>query len=192
MRTLDPVLQEKRKRQILEAAERCFEKSGFQGASIAQLCKEAKISPGHLYHYFPSKEAIIRDLTGAKLKQAAVFIKELMDDPDPISALVKKMEFTRAKEGLIFEMLAEAKHNEEIAEILVEHNREIRRLLAEFVSKAQQDGKMDKDLEPDHAAAILISIIDGAKAKAIRDPELSNTQRKEHLARLISRFLLPE
>ena len=44
---------------ILDAAKKCFVRSGFQGASMHDICKEAEMSPGALYRYFPSKEAII-------------------------------------------------------------------------------------------------------------------------------------
>ncbi|QYU68460.1 TetR/AcrR family transcriptional regulator [Leptolyngbya sp. 15MV] len=53
------MLNDKRRRQILDAALRCFRESGFRGASVSDICKVAGMSPGHLYHYFPSKEAIV-------------------------------------------------------------------------------------------------------------------------------------
>ena len=59
MRKVDPVKHGGKRAEILAAAERCFGRSGFYRATIAQICDEAAISPGHLYHYFASKEAII-------------------------------------------------------------------------------------------------------------------------------------
>ncbi len=44
---------------ILEAARTCFVQSGFRGASMHDICREAGMSPGALYRYFPSKEALI-------------------------------------------------------------------------------------------------------------------------------------
>ncbi len=55
MRKLDPVKHEEKRREILAAAGRCFARDGFRGASISQICAEAGISSGHLYHYFASK-----------------------------------------------------------------------------------------------------------------------------------------
>ena len=45
--------------EILAAAQRCFVRSGFHGASMQDICAEAGMSPGNLYRYFPSKEALI-------------------------------------------------------------------------------------------------------------------------------------
>lgn len=50
---------------ILDAAKSCFLRSGFQGASMQHICAEAAMSPGALYRYFPSKEAIIAAIVEA-------------------------------------------------------------------------------------------------------------------------------
>src|SRR6476661_1391295 len=51
--------QSDRRDDILEAAERCFVRSGFHQTSMQEICAEAGMSAGNLYRYFPSKEAII-------------------------------------------------------------------------------------------------------------------------------------
>ena len=48
-----------RRSEILAAAQRCFVRAGFHGASMQDICNEAGMSPGNLYRYFPSKEALI-------------------------------------------------------------------------------------------------------------------------------------
>ncbi len=50
---------EARRQQILEAARACFARQGFHQTSIQDICREAGLSPGAVYRYFPSKEHII-------------------------------------------------------------------------------------------------------------------------------------
>nr|WP_180166574.1 TetR/AcrR family transcriptional regulator [Stenotrophomonas sp. SbOxS2]NYT99425.1 TetR/AcrR family transcriptional regulator [Stenotrophomonas sp. SbOxS2] len=50
---------EARRQQVLEAASMCFRKNGFHGTSIARISDVAKMSPGHIYHYFANKDAIV-------------------------------------------------------------------------------------------------------------------------------------
>ena len=56
---------------ILEAAKACFVRSGFQGASMQQICAECGMSPGALYRYFPSKEAIVEAICEADRREDA-------------------------------------------------------------------------------------------------------------------------
>jgi AcrR family transcriptional regulator len=50
---------EARRQQILEAANACFSRQGFHQTSVQDICREAELSPGAVYRYFPSKEHII-------------------------------------------------------------------------------------------------------------------------------------
>ena len=59
MRRANVQHQSDRRAEILAAAQRCFVRSGFHGASMQDICAEAGMSPGNLYRYFPSKEALI-------------------------------------------------------------------------------------------------------------------------------------
>ena len=56
---------------VLEAAKTCFVRSGFQGASMQEICAQADMSPGALYRYFPSKEAIIEAICAADRREDA-------------------------------------------------------------------------------------------------------------------------
>ncbi|KRG65521.1 hypothetical protein ABB26_02925 [Stenotrophomonas humi] len=62
---------EARRQQVLDAATKCFRRSGFHGTSIARICKVAGMSPGHIYHYFENKEAIVEAI--AKREEQDIF-----------------------------------------------------------------------------------------------------------------------
>ena len=51
---------EDRREQIMEAALRVFAKKGFAEASNKDIAREASITPGLIYHYFESKEALLK------------------------------------------------------------------------------------------------------------------------------------
>ena len=59
MRRANAQLYHDRRDEILAAAARCFVRAGFHGASMHDICAEAGMSPGNLYRYFPSKEALV-------------------------------------------------------------------------------------------------------------------------------------
>src|SRR5215212_11254207 len=48
-----------RRGRILDAAERCFVRAGFHRTTMHDVAAEAGMSPGNLYRYFASKEAMV-------------------------------------------------------------------------------------------------------------------------------------
>ena len=55
-----PKIVEDRREQILDAAVRVFAEKGFDRATNKDIASEAGITPGLIYHYFKSKEDLLR------------------------------------------------------------------------------------------------------------------------------------
>ena len=66
---------------LLDHATRLFGEHGYDGLSMAQVAREARISKALLYHYFPSKRSIFE----AVLAAAAVEL-QVRTEPDPALA----------------------------------------------------------------------------------------------------------
>jgi AcrR family transcriptional regulator len=199
MRTLDPVRHAEKRQEILAAATRCIARDGFRGASTADICKEAGISPGHLYHYFESKEAILTALTAAGLEQIAARFAEMMKGDDAIAALIGEISRHKSKKDsqrpvmnrLILEMLVEAGRNPVIARIVRKNSAMLRALLADFIQSGQLRGQIDPALDANLAAGMLLSVMDGMRTLLIRDPDSDISRSLEMLQTLIARFLSP-
>jgi AcrR family transcriptional regulator len=50
------------RRQILDAALKLFSHRGYGATSVQDIAEEAKLSKGNIYHHFPDKETIFREL----------------------------------------------------------------------------------------------------------------------------------
>jgi AcrR family transcriptional regulator len=195
VRKVDPVKHEQKRRDILDAAFVCFIKDGFRGASTTDICAAAKISPGHLYHYFPSKEAIVEAMVEIGLESAAKEFGTIAAAPDFIDALIRYLERGslrhRAAQVLSLDALAEAARNPQFARLLEKHTSLSRKLLVDFIGQAQRQGQIDPELDPTATANILLAIIDASRAMPIRTPGLDIEQSMDHLRILLSRFLKP-
>lgn len=78
-----PVGQEKgeaRRQQVLDAASVCFRRNGFHGTSIAKISKAAGMSPGHIYHYFENKEAIVEAIAKREEQNLSELARKLQED----------------------------------------------------------------------------------------------------------------
>jgi TetR/AcrR family transcriptional regulator, repressor for uid operon len=174
MRKLDPIKHEQKRQEILAAAMRCFLRSGLSGASTAQICAEAGISPGHLYHYFESKDAIIAAMADARLEGASErFKQEVHGGGSVISALQSEFEqpANPAQSALFFEMLAESRRNPAIGKILHGRSRSMRNLIAEVIRHGQVQGEIQPALHPETAAMAILGLMDARKAVSLHDPK---------------------
>jgi TetR/AcrR family transcriptional regulator, transcriptional repressor of aconitase len=55
---------ERRREEILAAAQRCFAKHGYEGATVARLEAESGLSRGAIFNYFENKEALFVEIAG--------------------------------------------------------------------------------------------------------------------------------
>jgi TetR/AcrR family transcriptional regulator, repressor for uid operon len=196
MRKVDATKHQKKRQEILQAAGRCFGRDGFSGASISDICAEAKISPGHLYHYFASKEAIVEAMVEGNLVEAAERFSRIADETDIVTAIalvIEQLKAPRVRSAsfVFFDVLAEAGRNPTMAKILQDLSRRMRELLAAVLRNGQARGQVDPDLDAEMAAAILMAVVDGSKMLAMRHPKLDKTESVELLKVLVARFLAP-
>ncbi|MGE3869989.1 MAG: TetR/AcrR family transcriptional regulator, partial [Pseudorhodoplanes sp.] len=116
MRRPSAQLQIDRRGEILEAARRCFARSGFHQASMQEICAEAGMSPGNLYRYFRSKEAIIAGLIEIDSARAAADFAAVAEAPDFFTGFTRLarqylVERTPEEFALCAEIRAESRRN---------------------------------------------------------------------------------
>src|SRR5208337_3723587 len=113
----------------------------------SEICAEAGISPGHLYHYFDGKEAIIVAMAQSHLDALAErFQKTLARGERIVDAIVAEMNWLTPADGvtkatLLFELLAESTRSEAIAKNLQSHSRRMRELVAKVLRQGQAQGE---------------------------------------------------
>ena len=175
MRTLDPVRHDEKRQEILGSAAKVIARDGFGGASTADICKEAGISPGHLYHYFEGKEEILAAITEKGMKAAAARFAEMASEADAVTALVAALDRHKGKRDatmrsfnlMLLDMMVEAGRNPAIAKIVRRNSATLRGLLAEFLRVGQARGQIDKSLDANIAGGFLLSLMDGDRKSVV-------------------------
>lgn len=124
MPRLKPDTQRARRENILDAALRCFARGGFHATTMQMICREAGVSPGALYVYFDSKEALIAGLCERDRAEFAERFAQLATAPDFLEALAAIGEHYLVNEAVekqrfVVEMGVEATRNPRIAEIFM-------------------------------------------------------------------------
>jgi TetR/AcrR family transcriptional regulator, repressor for uid operon len=175
MRRANTQLQADRRTEILDAAQTCFARSGFHQASMQEICAEADMSPGNLYRYFPSKEAIIADICERDRAEAVESFKAVHQAPDFFTGLAGLARFhlverTAEQVGLCAEIMAESRRNPEIARVYQDVERDIKMRLQAMLQQAADGGEVRRDLDLASAATVLLVLADGISWRRAVDP----------------------
>lgn len=72
---------DERRQEILDAALRCFARSGYQGTSMQEIVEESGLSKGTLYWYFDSKQALFMELFDRIVGQMIEPVAGALDAP---------------------------------------------------------------------------------------------------------------
>lgn len=72
---------------ILASVHRAFMEKGFDGASMQDLAREAGMSVGNFYRYFPSKAALVEAIITADLAELEQDFSVIIGSPNPMKSL---------------------------------------------------------------------------------------------------------
>ena len=175
MRRANVQLQSDRRAEILAAAERCFVRSGFHQASMHEICIEAGMSPGNLYRYFPSKEALIAGIAERDRAEVGQQFAEA-DLSHGFFAVLEGLahhhfsERPAEKVLLCTEIMAEGRRNPEIARILASFDADVRQWLTDLMRAGIARRDIPADVDVDGAVNMLMIIADGVWWRRALDP----------------------
>jgi len=164
-----------RRSEILDAARRCFARTGFHQTSMQQICAEAGMSPGNLYRYFPSKEAIIAGIAERDRAEVAAQLADTQFTADFFStfaALARHhfVERTAEEVGLCAEIMSESRRNPTISKIMNDFDADVKDRLITMLQSAQARGDISRDADISAAVEMLMIIADGVWWRRAVDP----------------------
>lgn len=153
---------------ILHAARRCFSEKGFHSTPMKTICHESGVSPGTLYHYFPSKETLIESIILEDQERAIAHFCTPLHEHSLVDYLVTSMiEVTRedyAQRGLVVEIMAEGIRNPLVGEMLRNKYRTIISYIVERFEDAQKTGEIGGTIDKEMAARLLMAVTYGLLA----------------------------
>ena len=151
------------RREICEAARRVFARSGVAGTGLAHVAEAAGMGRSSLYHYYPDKTSLLRDLTQQVLDdELSVFVTMLRGEGSPSERVEKLARLLVAlfdHYAASFRMVFDLRLRD--AERFRPFFRSVRREFAALIREGQASGEFDATLDPEPTAATLIGAIDG-------------------------------
>ena len=176
-----PEYLELRKQQILDAAALCFSRRGFHQTTMQDICREVELSPGAVYRYFPSKEAIIegmcnrgQEANAAGLDQGLAAQGTLDAFDQLIRIFFLEMDNLKSFEvcALNVELIAESPRNERVQKLQERAIQDVLGRLVTFMQASQHAGDVDPTLDPEAIARVMIAQYQGLVTQRLVEPEI--------------------
>lgn len=159
-----------RRRQILDAAARCFVAEGFHQTSMQDLIRAAGLSVGAFYRYFPSKTDLIRaiaeETVGDLLAELDATVQggptpRLDDAMWHVLNIGEKRISGDQRARLAVQVWAEALRDPELADLVADIYRRVRDRFALLAARARDDGQLPAGTDPDSVGAVLFGLVQG-------------------------------
>ena len=162
---------------ILQAAEDCFARYGYDNTGVAEICKAASVSKGALYHHFPSKQAIFVEMFEIWMGGFAGQMERIRDQadsvPDAILRMVKMtgLIFQRAagQLPLFIEFLTKASRDPDTWKATIAPYNFFRDFFADLIRRGIAEGSLRK-ADPELTARIIVSFGAGLVMQGVFDP----------------------
>ena len=196
MPKLKPDVQRARREHILDAAEKRFAEAGFHRTSIHDICREAGVSPGALYVYFDSKEALIAGLSERDRADFAERLAALSAAPDFLAALKDLGEHyfidePAYKRRMCVEIGLESTRNPRVGEIFREVDDFVTTSFEKLFQKMKDEGRIAPDLEIPVLAQVFNMIGDGLFWRRAVDPAFDGGVMVPAVLNVLGKLLNP-
>jgi AcrR family transcriptional regulator len=190
-------MREEAKAKILQAARKVFAMRG-PAATMSEVAKEAGISQGLAYRYFPSKEAILVELVRQMAESgggASERVKRIPGTPvERLGLLVSYILDSRREQPefhqLLYKVIYDDKLEGGVRDIVNSSGKVIKELVRELIVEGQASGEIADD-DPDQLVGTLMACLDGiSRAMVYLDPKAARASIPN--AKVIMRMLRPD
>jgi AcrR family transcriptional regulator len=139
---------------VLDAARGLFAEHGL-GVTMRDIARHAEVGPATLYRRFPTRHALVDAAFEDEMRTCRAIVEAGASDADPSRGLRHVLESTAVlhagNRGYVDAMASTRRESESFAQ----HRRELRRMLAELVSRARAVGGVRDDLVLDDVLLLL-------------------------------------
>jgi AcrR family transcriptional regulator len=178
-----------RRRQVLDAAARCFLRDGFHATSMQDVFDESGLSAGAVYRYFPSKTAIVAAIAEEKVGRIIDSIDQIAetDPPLPLDALLDRVlavvdAYTGPNDDgrIAIQVWGESMRDPALAVLVAGIYRRIRSKFAAIAAQAQTQGHLPTQAEAEDLGAALFGLVQGYMLQRLllRDPTAAERYRR--------------
>jgi AcrR family transcriptional regulator len=167
---------EETRTKITQAAIKLFSNSGYNKASVDDICAEAGISKGAFYHHFKSKQELFLALLDGWLKTIdnAIEASKDLSAPDTFMHMIEAFPyiFETAGNGLpmFLEFWLQASRDKKIWDASIAPYRRYHEYFTSLIKKGVDEGSF-VEVDPELASRMIVSTAMGLLLQSLLDPK---------------------
>jgi AcrR family transcriptional regulator len=193
-----PKVVEDRREQIIDAAMRVFAQKGFMKSTNKDVAREAGITPGLIYYYFESKEALLKAVLEERspIQVVATITPEMLEQPPEVfmPMLIKRvLDVVESEQflGILRVMLPEILHNPEVMPLLNSFAQRILGFIGSYLRIQIARGTLRADLNPDITTHALIGSVVTlmGRRQLLHDPQVTKYTHEEIAQSVVATIL---
>ncbi|MCV7261090.1 TetR/AcrR family transcriptional regulator [Mycobacterium shimoidei] len=183
---------EDRKQRILEVAQRLLTRNGWRNTTLAQIAREAGVSPAGLLHHFESKEQLLHAVLDVRDADDDAHADRAGDLITEIAAVADRFDRSPELIGTFAVLLAENIDPEApLHDRLLARYRGAVDIITGLIRRGQEAGRYRLDLDPTVKAVQILAFITGMETAWLLDPSIPLTEAFKDYAESLARDLTP-
>ena len=169
----------------MESAVKLFSNSGFNKASVDDICAEAGISKGAFYHHFKSKQELFLALLDGWLRTIdnAIEASKDLTAPETFMQMTEAFPYIFATAGdglpMFLEFWLQASRDKKIWEASIAPYRRYHKYFTSLIRKGVDEGSF-VEVDPELASRMIVSTAMGLLLQSLLDPKGAKWEKVAH------------
>lgn len=183
---------EDRKQRILQVAERLLARYGWRSTSLAQIAKEAGVSPAGLLHHFESKEHLLNAVLDARDADDDTHANRAGDLVTEICRVAERFDRNPELVGTFTMLLIEnIPPDAPLHDRLLARQREGVNIVAGLIESGQRAGRYRTDVDAAIKAVEILAFVNGMETAWLLDPSIPLVRVFREYAEALARDFAP-
>jgi AcrR family transcriptional regulator len=171
--------------QIMAAAIQLFSHSGYDSASVSEICTKAGVSKGAFYHHFPSKQDLFLAIVDQWLKGVDIQLFSSREEnetvPQSIARMGKTLGFVFKAAGgqlpMFMEFMVQASRDQAVWKATIAPYRRYHQQFAALLEQGIKEGSIKPDIDVQVVSWSLLSLAIGILLQGVVDPKAADWDR---------------
>jgi AcrR family transcriptional regulator len=163
---------EEKRNEILKATIKVIRESGFEGAKIEDIAKEAGIGKGTVYEYFESKNSLCIEMIRFSVNKFREGLEEALSEGDNMFAKIRNLStyyagFMSEHSDFASSSMTGQSLPEEFRREMIKDFKEILKTIEKMVTDAIRGSELRANIDPEMATSVIIGGIHQYMVKKI-------------------------